>query len=456
MRAKRTVSALTAAVFASVMLTTPALAAKFEGNPVLTYTMEDGGIALGVDGLDGKQNVYAAQVTLELNGKYPNAELIPNESYVEVQNRVAISDNKTQLTVYLDSQVPINEGKKLELGSLNFGDKTGMPSRADLVLLDMELDKTDFKVNVQNEADGAGGGSGDHSSGGGSQSQENSNNSSSNSSTSKAEAKIKKTGKGTVKVDPVKAAAGDKVTITATPDKGYQVARVVVTDRDKEEVKVKELADNQFTFVQPKHAPVTITVEFEEEKEEQKPAPEMPFTDIQKTDWYFDAVGYVYQKGLMSGTFATTFGPNITTTRGMIVTILHRMEGTPAAAGASFQDVQTGKYYANAVAWAAANGIVTGYGNSTFGPNDTITREQLASILYRYASYKKYDVSKRVNLGTFADAGKIHSYATESMSWANASGLISGVGNAMLSPETGATRAQVAAILMRFCENIAK
>lgn len=449
MRAKRTLSALTAAVFASVMLTNPALAAKFEGNFTLTYASEDEGIILGIDGLDGKQNVYAAQVTLELNGKYPNAELIPNESYVEVQNRTVVSEDKTRLTVYLDSQVPINDGTKLELGSLNFGDKTGMPSRADLILLDAELDKTELAVNVQ---DGTEGGSSDEGSG----SHGGSSNSRPNNSPEKEKAEIKQTGKGTVKVDPVKAEAGDKVTITATPDQGYQVAHVVVTDRDKDEVKVTELGDNRFTFVQPKYGPVTITVDFEEAKAEQKPAPEMPFTDIQKTDWYFDAAGYVYQKGLMSGTSATTFGPNVTTTRGMIVTILHRMEGKPAAAGASFTDVQKGQYYADAVAWAAANGIVTGYGNSAFGPNDTITREQLASILYRYASYKKYDVSKRVDLSAFADAGKIHSYATEAISWANANELINGVGNAMLSPETGATRAQVAAILMRFCENIAK
>ncbi len=133
-----------------------------------------------------------------------------------------------------------------------------------------------------------------------------------------------------------------------------------------------------------------------------------PFGDVQSTDWYYDEVQYVYENGLMSGTSATTFSPDTTTTRGMIVTILHRLEGTPAVStSGTFADVTAGRYYTDAVEWASANGIVGGYGNGRFGPNDPITREQMAAILYRYAAYKEYDVSGAADLSGYSDASSI-------------------------------------------------
>lgn len=180
-----------------------------------------------------------------------------------------------------------------------------------------------------------------------------------------------------------------------------------------------------------------------------------PFTDVSAGKWYSDAVSYVYEKQLMQGTDDTTFSPDVTTTRGMVVTVLHRMEGSPAASGGtSFADVASGQYYANGVAWASANGIVGGYGNGRFGPQDTITREQLASILCRYAQHKGFDVSGRGDLSAFQDAGKISDYAKEAVAWAVQEGLLNGVREDTIAPAGGATRAQVAAILMRFCENI--
>ena len=182
-----------------------------------------------------------------------------------------------------------------------------------------------------------------------------------------------------------------------------------------------------------------------------------PFGDVQSTDWYYDEVQYVYENGLMSGTSATTFSPDATTTRGMIVTILHRLEGTPAVStSGTFADVAAGQYYTDAVEWASANGIVGGYGNGRFGPNDPITREQMAAILYRYASYKGYDVAGKADLSGYVDAGQVSSYATEAMEWANLAGLINGTSDTTLSPTASAIRAQVAAILMRFCENVVK
>ena len=181
----------------------------------------------------------------------------------------------------------------------------------------------------------------------------------------------------------------------------------------------------------------------------------VPFTDVKEADWFYDAVQYVYENGMMSGTGASTFSPDTTTTRCMIVTILHRMEGTPSATGAEFTDVPADQYYSDAVAWASANGIVSGYGNGIFGPNDTITREQMATILYRYVQYKGYDAETTGDVSTFADGSQVSSYAVEAMNWAVGSGLISGVGNNTLAPKGSATRAQVAVILMRFCNSVA-
>ena len=184
------------------------------------------------------------------------------------------------------------------------------------------------------------------------------------------------------------------------------------------------------------------------------PAAVLPFTDVKSGDWFRDAVAYVYDKGMMTGTSATTFAPNSTTTRGMIVTILYRLENEPAAGTSSFADVASGAYYAKAVAWAAENGVVTGTSATTFAPDAPITREQMAAILYRYATLKGYDVSQKADLSGYTDAGTISAYASDAMAWANAQGLITGVTNTTLAPKSSATRAQVATILMRFCETI--
>lgn len=182
----------------------------------------------------------------------------------------------------------------------------------------------------------------------------------------------------------------------------------------------------------------------------------MAFTDVNTADWFYDEVEYVYDKGMMGGTGADTFNPNGTTTRGMIVTVLHRMEGTPAAAGVEFTDVPADAWYADAVAWASANSIVNGVGSGLFAPNDPITREQLASILFRYAQYKGYDVSVGLstNILSYDDALDVSDYAFSALQWACGAGLINGIGTA-LAPQGNATRCQVAAILMRLCENVA-
>ena len=181
------------------------------------------------------------------------------------------------------------------------------------------------------------------------------------------------------------------------------------------------------------------------------------FTDVTEKHWFNDSVQYVYEKGLMNGITEKTFEPNKPTSRAMIVTILYRLEGSPAITGKhGFNDVKTGNWYDNAVAWAAANGIVTGYSDTEFGPSNNITREQMAAIMHRYANYKKYNTSKAGDLSAFSDKASVSSYAAESMSWAVGSGIISGKGGGNLVPRAGATRAEAAAILQRFCENTIK
>lgn len=182
----------------------------------------------------------------------------------------------------------------------------------------------------------------------------------------------------------------------------------------------------------------------------------LPFRDVSVGDWCYDAVKYVYESGLMAGTSASTFEPGVTTTRGMVVTILYRLEGQPNVFGSVFPDVASGQYYTDAVAWAVENGIVAGYENGNFGPHDTITREQLAAILFRYAGYKGYNVTGRTDLSKFSDKDQIHGYAVEPLAWANSEGLVNGTSAATLNPRGAATRAQVAAILTRFCQNIAQ
>ena len=176
------------------------------------------------------------------------------------------------------------------------------------------------------------------------------------------------------------------------------------------------------------------------------------YSDVKTTDWFYDGVAYVSDNNVMDGVSETAFAPSDATTRGMLVTILWRLDGKKVTGAAKFSDVPAGQYYSDAVAWAAANGIVSGYDNGTFGANDFVSREQLAAILYRYANYKGYNTAARADLTKFNDSGIIGGYAYAAFSWANSTGLISGVSNKLLDPQGAATRAQIAVILMRFCK----
>ena len=184
---------------------------------------------------------------------------------------------------------------------------------------------------------------------------------------------------------------------------------------------------------------------------------ELPFTDVPEGAWYEDAAAYVYQHGLMAGTSATTFAPDATTSRSMIATILWRIAGSPVVDYAmDFADVPQVQWYSEAVRWAASEGIVSGYGNGTFGTNDSITREQFAAMLYRFAQKQGYDVSvgENTNILSYTDAEDVAEYAIPAMQWAVGAGIISGTGDgSTLSPQGQATSAQAAVMLMQFCEN---
>ena len=178
-----------------------------------------------------------------------------------------------------------------------------------------------------------------------------------------------------------------------------------------------------------------------------------PFTDVSEKDWFYSDVMFVYENGLMLGTSKTLFSPYGTATRGMMATILWRMEGSPVPKGKnSFTDVEAGKWYADAITWTAENSIFAGYGKDKFGPDDPITREQLAAIFYRYADYKGYDLTIKGNPDKFKDADKITDYAKTAMQWAVGSGLVKGKSGNLLDPQGTATRAEIAAMLHRFIE----
>lgn len=248
---------------------------------------------------------------------------------------------------------------------------------------------------------------------------------------------------GAVAADKKTASKGTTVTVTASPSKGYVVDAVKVVDKDGKDVAVTE-KDGKYVFTMPASA-VTVTGSFKAET----PAPvALPFSDVKSGNWFYDAVKYAYAQGLMTGTSATTFAPNGTMNRAMIVTVLYRLEKSPAVTGASkFTDVPAGQWYSDAVAWAAANKIVNGYDEMTFGPMNAVTREQMAAILFRYEQVKGLEnVTLEENLNRFPDQNKISAYAIPALQWAVGQKIINGNADGTLDPTGTATRAQVAQI----------
>lgn len=253
---------------------------------------------------------------------------------------------------------------------------------------------------------------------------------------------------GALEVSPEKAKAGAIITVTVTPDEGYALGTLTVTDNKGNAIDVTKKDDGIYTFAMPK-GKVTVSATFVK-----KEAPVvMPFVDVPKDAWYHDAMYNAYESGLMVGTDATHFSPLMTTSRGMIVTMLYRLAGEPSLEdeifGYPYEDVNANAYYANAVYWARMNDIVSGYSADKFGPNDPITREQLAGMLMRYSAWQGDDVSMRADLSAYSDADNVSGWAKDAVQWAVAKGYLAGTGNNTLSPQGQATRAQTAAVFTR-------
>ncbi len=274
-----------------------------------------------------------------------------------------------------------------------------------------------------------------------------------------AQPTVNKTANGTVSIHPTSPKAGEKVTITAKPDEGYAVDTVSVTDANGKAVSVTKVSDTTYTYTQP-NSKVKIDVTF---KAVSKTDALARFVDVSASDWYADAVRWAVDNGVMNGwanplDAGMLFGPNDTTTRAMVATMLWRLEGSPVASGEmKFVDVADGTWYTEAIRWASGADIITGSkipAKTTpwpmgFRPDDAVTREQLAAMLYRYAQYKKRDVSASASLSSYGDAASVSSWATSAMQWAVGSGIVNGIGSDLV-PAGKATRAQVATMLMRY------
>lgn len=309
---------------------------------------------------------------------------------------------------------------QVEPADVSLADKTAAETT-------FEMPAADVKLTAIYTKDGSGDGSGG------------------SSTPAKEEVNVVDTENGDVTVDPEEAKKGEAVTVTPEPDEGYEVDEVKVTDEDGKEVPVTDNGDGTYSFKMP-DGPVDVEVTFKDKD---------GFSDVGPEDWFYEEVLYAVDNGLMNGVGHDLFAPYAPTSRAMIVTILYRMEGEPeAAAAAPFSDVPAGQWYSDAVAWASENGIVLGFPDGTFRPDDIITREQFAAILYRYAQHKGYDVSARADLSAFADAERVSDWALPAVQWEVGVALFKGDDQGNLRPQDWASRAEAATLFRRFAVNV--
>lgn len=273
---------------------------------------------------------------------------------------------------------------------------------------------------------------------------------------------VESTENGTVTVAPRSVERGKTVTITAEPDEGYKLSTVTAVDSQNREIKLINEGGGVYTFTMPA-SKVTVRAEFTEGQTEPgdceygDDCAAKKFTDLNADAWYHKAVDYTVVNAMMNGISGSEFAPDADLSRAMMVQVLYNLEGrSSVAVGNVFGDVENGAWFAKAVTWAVNHDIIAGYGDGKFGPDDSLTREQMATILYRYAKYKGYDVTASDDLSQFADAAKVSDWAVVAMKSAVGAGLIAGKDDSKLDPAGTATRAEVAQILLNFCENIAK
>ena len=423
---KRILSKLLAVALAAALLVCPAAAAA-------APWLQLNGQSVSIQGLS--EPYTALQITLNLNQEAAGSfQFAPALSSGDIHTAYTVNGNS--VTLYISSKSTLGQGSALSLGSL-IG-QASVESVSNLKLVNVGSNDTSqtasASLEIRNGSTPGGGFNPGPSWGGG------------DGVTRYPVQEAPGTSGGSVQFGTTHAAPGETVSFTTTPNPGYILNSLAVTDSTGRGVAVSGLGGGKWSFVMPASA-VTISVAF-------TPAQPafLPFRDVAQGEWFRDAVSYVYTARLMNGTSPDLFSPWETTTRGMIVTILYRYDGSPAAGMTSFPDVPPGEYYAAPVSWAAASGVVKGYETGLFEPQNPITREQMAAILYRYAQQKGLDVSGRADLSVYADAGQVSPYAKDAMAWAVHTQLITGVDSRTLQPGGSAVRAQVATILMRFCQ----
>ena len=423
---KRILSKLLAVALAAALLVCPAAAAA-------APWLQLNGQSVSIQGLS--EPYTALQITLNLNQEAAGSfQFAPALSSGDIHTAYTVNGNS--VTLYISSKSTLGQGSALSLGSL-IG-QASVESVSNLKLVNVGSNDTSqtasASLEIRNGSTPGGGFNPGPSWGGG------------DGVTRYPVQAAPGTSGGSVQFGTTHAAPGETVSFTTTPNPGYILNSLAVTDSTGRGVAVSGLGGGKWSFVMPASA-VTISVAF-------TPAQPafLPFRDVAQGEWFRDAVSYVYTARLMNGTSPDLFSPWETTTRGMIVTILYRYDGSPAAGMTSFPDVPPGEYYAAPVSWAAASGVVKGYETGLFEPQNPITREQMAAILYRYAQQKGLDVSGRSDLSVYADAGEVSPYAKDAMAWAVHTQLITGVDSRTLQPGGSAVRAQVATILMRFCQ----
>ena len=423
---KRILSKLLAVALAAALLVCPAAAAA-------APWLQLNGQYVSIQGLS--EPYTALQITLNLNQEAAGSfQFAPALSSGDIHTAYTVNGNS--VTLYISSKSTLGQGSALSLGSL-IG-QASVESVSNLKLVNVGSNDTSqtasASLEIRNGSTPGGGFNPGPSWGGG------------DGVTRYPVQAAPGTSGGSVQFGTTHAAPGETVSFTTTPNPGYILNSLAVTDSTGRGVAVSGLGGGKWSFVMPASA-VTISVAF-------TPAQPafLPFRDVAQGEWFRDAVSYVYTARLMNGTSPDLFSPWETTTRGMIVTILYRYDGSPAAGMTSFPDVPPGEYYAAPVSWAAASGVVKGYETGLFEPQNPITREQMAAILYRYAQQKGLDVSGRADLSVYADAGQVSPYAKDAMAWAVHTQLITGVDSRTLQPGGSAVRAQVATILMRFCQ----
>ena len=403
---------------------TPWAAAASGGLALVTSSQEATSQTVGFTGVP--EDCQSLQVTLTLSQSGPSYDFALDGTLAALPGvHAAFQQEGDRVTVYVTLRTgTLTDSGSLTLGTLSTtGTSFTVTGFSDSKLLGSDSGELD--VGISSGSDGSGG----QTSG------------SADDDDDLWSIQVDRPTGGTLTASRSQAASGRTITLTAVPDEGYVLQEVTAVTSAGKSLSLTRQKDGTYAFTMPA-ARVTVSAAFVSEDQGEAAEEPLPFSDVADSAWYAQAAAYVYRQGLMSGTAQDQFSPDLTTNRAMLVTILYRLAGSPAVTGgAAFTGVTSGDWYAGGVAWASANGIVTGYGDGRFGPNDPITREQMAAILYRYAGFAGQSTTGQADLSGYTDAGRVSTYAAEAMGWAVDRGLITGVSADTLAPGGSATRA---------------